>query len=413
MNNLPWRRILTVLIFVLVVCLIVFLLYWAFLAPEQEPVGNNAISNGQLPNINGGVNRPIGNQNTTSGLPITNTSQAPSPTANGGPTIVNPLITTPTKFTTLSGNGVDLIFYDPVTGKFYQVDRNGTERRVLSDQEFKGLTDVAWSPSRQLAVLTFQDGRSIIYDFLNKRQASSLPSELEDFSFSPDSTRIAAKYIGPVANDNWLAIVSSDGMSATQIESLGDKVNQVQVNWSPNSQIVATYQESIDGDRQSVVPLGAKNENFKAIETNGRGFAGQYDRTGTRLLYSVYSSATSYNPELHIVEANGDSIGRNNIDLSVPTWPDKCAFSASGSEIYCAVPIGLNPGSGLYPELASDLPFEFMKIDVTTGLQQRLAQPTDADGIEQYSVGSVYMAGTEDVLYFTDADGRVNTIKLE
>lgn len=412
MNNLPWRRILTVLIFVLLVLLIAFLLYWAFFGPENQPVGNNAISNGQLPNINGGVNRPVGNKNTSAGLPITNESTAPSPTANGGPTIVNPLVNTPTKYSTLSGNGVDLIYYDPVTGKFYQIDRNGMERRVLSDQVFKGLTNVAWSSSRQLAVLTFLDGRSIVYDFLNKQQVS-LPSELEEFSFSPDSTKIAAKYIGPVANDNWLAVVSSDGTSATQIEALGDKVSQVQVNWSPNSQIVATYQESIDGDRQAIVPLGAKNENFKAIETNGRGFVGQYDRTGTRMLYSVYNSTSSYNPELHIVEANGDSIGRNNINLSISTWADKCAFGASGKEVYCAVPIGLSPGSGLYPELANEVPFEFMKIDVTTGLQQRLAQPTDADGIEQYSVGSVYLAGTEDVLYFTDPEGKVNTIKLE
>lgn len=410
---IPWRRILQIFAFVAAVFIIAYLLYLAFFAPGRplNPNGN-ATSNGQLPNVNGGVNRPAaGNQNGTGGLPITNAAEVPSNVANGGKTIVKSLIETNTSFTSLAGNGTDLLYYDPVSGKFYQVDRNGTEKRALSDQTFKGVEAATWSPSRQKAVLTFLDGANIVYDFATKQQVT-LPSELEDFSFSPDSSQIAAKFLGPSKDDNWLAVINSDGSQARTIEPLGEKQSQVQVNWSPNGEIVATYQQSVDGDRQAIVPLGLNDENFKTIETEGRGFVGQYDRTGTRLLYSVHSASTSYNPELYVVQAEGDSIGQNNIRLGVATWADKCAFTASGGDVYCAVPGSLGTGTGLYPELANNTSFDFVKIDLATGSRELVAQPTDSTGLATYSIKSVYLSATEDVLYFTDPNGRIRTIQL-
>ncbi len=412
-SSIPWRRILPFILFFFGAALLGFLLYIAFFASSSPsaPNDNGSLSNGQLPNVNGNVNRGVSGNSNTSGLPIPGSSDAPSSVANGGKTIVKPLIDTSTSFVTLAGNGSDLIFYDPVSGKFYQTNESGTEKRALNDQVFKGVTDVSWSTGREKAVLTFADGSNVVYDFLQKKQVT-LPSELEEFSFSPDSSKLAAKFIGPSQNDNWLAVINADGTQAQTIEPLGSKANQVKVNWSPDGQILATYQESLDGERQQVVPLGMNGENFKTIETEGRGFVGQWDRTGVRMLYSVYSSSTAYNPELYVVQASGDSIGDSNLRLGVRTWADRCAFGASGSSVYCAVPIGLSQGAGLYPELADTLPFEFVKIDLATGSQARIAFPTDASGTAQYAVRSVRVSGTEDLLYFTDADGRIRTLQL-
>jgi hypothetical protein len=413
MNTIPWRRILPILAFLLIALVLGFLLYLAFFAsgPATSTNDNGSLSNGQLPSVNGNVNRPISGNSNTTGLPVPGTTETPSAVANGGKTIAKTLIDTTTAFTTLAGNGTDLLFYDPVSGKFYQTNRNGTEKRILNDQVFKGVENVAWSTGRDKAVLTFADGSNIIYDFLQKKQVS-LPSELQEFSFSPDSTKLAAKYIGPSEGDNWLAVINSDGTQARSIEPLGNKEDQVIVNWSPNGQILATYQQSIGSERQQVVPLGQNDENFKTIETDGRGFIGQWDRTGVKMLYSVHSSATSYNPDLYIVQADGDSIGQNNVRLGVRTWADRCAFSASGTNIYCAVPLGLSQGAGLYPEIADNLPYEFMKIDLATGSQSTVAFPTDASGAAQYSVRQVRLSAAEDSLYFTDADGHIRTLQL-
>ncbi|MFH0853767.1 MAG: hypothetical protein V1853_05185 [bacterium] len=414
-ESIPWRKIIYIAAFLIAVFIIGLLLYMAFIAPAPtEDENSNELSNGQLPNVNGDINRTVDtNANTGQAVQLTNISlPAPTDVANGGKTIAPAVVDTQSKFLSLAGNGVDMQYYDPLTGKFYKLDRTGAQRTIMTDQIFKGVEDVTWAPNKDVAVLGFQDGANITYDFRTKKQAT-LPTELEEFSFSPDSTKLAAKFIGPTPGDNWLAIINSDGSEAQVIEPLGEKASQVTVNWSPNSQIVATYQQSINAERQEIIPLGLQGENFKSIETNGRGFEGMYDQSGARLLYSVYNSATSYNPELYIVQSQGNSLGRNNQHLGVNTWPDKCSFGSNTNTVYCAVPIGLPRGSGLYPELSDSLPYEFYQIDIASGSKQLLAQPTDTSGTAQYSVDKVFLSAQGDQLYFSDGQGLIRTIKLK
>ncbi|MBU1148621.1 hypothetical protein KKI23_00870, partial [Patescibacteria group bacterium] len=70
-------------------------------------------------------------------------------------------------------------------------------------------------------------------------------------------------------------------------------------------------------------------------------------------------------------------------------------------------------GSGLYPELADALPYEFYQIDIASGTRQLLAQPTDSSGTAQYSVNKVFLSAQGDMLYFSDSQGLIRTIKLQ
>lgn len=411
--SLNRNRVLAIFGFVLVFFILGFLLFWAFFRSDTTVDNNsNSSSNGRLPTTNNGTNRAPTNTNGSTALPLTNIQlEVPTATASGGKTVANSLVDTPSDHISLAGNGVDLIYYESISGQFYQLDRNGVERRVLNDTPFKGVSEVAWSANRQRAVLSFPDGANIVYDFTRQQQVS-LPSELQEFSFSPDSSQLAAKFIGPTQGDNWLAVVDVNGGNVQVIEPLGEKENLVQVNWSPNAQVVATYQQSIDSERQRIVPLGIQGENFKSFEVEGRGFQGKWDQSGNRLLYSVYSTSTSMNPDLYIVQARGDETGESNTRLNLQTWPDKCAFTSNATTVYCAVPQTLSVGSGLYPELAKDVPYQFYEVNLATGAKQLLATPTNTTGDVNYSVGNVYLSGTGDQLYFTDQDGKIRTIKL-
>jgi len=415
-ESIPWRKIIYVAVFLIAIFIIGLLLYMAFFAPDtsDQDNQNGQPANGALPDVNGGINRAVDtNTNGGAAVRITNVSlPAPTAVANGGKTLAPALVDTQSRFLSLAGNGVDMQYFDPLTGKFYKIDRTGAQRTLMTDQTFKGVDEVSWAPNKELAVMTFKDGANITYDFRTNSQVT-LPSELQEFSFSPDSSTLAAKFIGPNEGDNWLAIINADGSEARVIEPLGEKVNQVTVNWSPGAQVVATYQQSINAERQEIIPLGIQGENFKSIETSGRGFQGMYDQSGARLLYSVHNSSSAYNPELFIVQSQGENIGKNNQRLGVNTWPDKCSFSSNANTVYCAVPIGLPRGSGLYPELADALPYEFYQIDIASGTRQLLAQPTDSSGTAQYSVNKVFLSAQGDMLYFSDSQGLIRTIKLQ
>jgi hypothetical protein len=219
------------------------------------------------------------------------------------------------------------------------------------------------------------------------------------------------EYIDENTNNNFLGVSNVDGTAMRQIELLGDKSSDVEVNWSPTSQMVATFRKTSAGDAQDVFFVGQNGENFKSLEVQGRGFEGIWNNTGTQMIYSTYSATTDYNPELKIADVGGDNTGANTINTGLKTWPSKCAIG--GGALYCGVPIGLEKGSGLYPELADSINDNIYRVDLTTGAKTKLATPSNVDG-GGYVIDQIYLSPDERILYFTDkTTGELNSIRLK
>ena len=140
----------------------------------------------------------------------------------------------------------------------------------------------------------------------------------------------------------------------------------------------------------------------------GRGLQSQWSTTGDKLLYSVYNSNDSYLPRLWIVNAQGDTINTNRVDLNIATWSNKCTF-ASNTAVYCAVPENLPTGAGLYPELADQTKDNLYKIDLTTGVKTLIAVPDGA-----YNVSQIMVPTDQSSLYFTDKKtDQIYSVKLK
>jgi Tol biopolymer transport system component len=284
----------------------------------------------------------------------------------------------------------------------------------MTSDAFPEAEDIAWAPSKDKAIISFPYDSKILYDFTQRKQYS-LPKETAEFSFSPNSDKIAFKYKGENRDDRWLAVSNPDGSEAAIIEPLGDKDNFVSVNWSPNDQVIATYQQSADANNSDIIFLGQHDENFKSASVAGRDFRGVWSPTGQKMVYSVYNAESNYSPKLWVMDAMGDNIGEHNTSLEIATWADKCTFSSSNSSnIYCAVPKYLEAGSGLYPELADSVPDDFYMINTTTGAKTLLAVPISSSGYNNFNAQDVYLSANEDYLYFTDKNtGKVIQIRLK
>jgi hypothetical protein len=236
---------------------------------------------------------------------------------------------------------------------------------------------------------------------------------MEDFSFSPDNQQIAYKYMATDKEDRALGVINPDGTGIIRITGLGDNADKVQVNWSPSGQAVATFQDYIDSGRQKVIPLGLHGENFKEMVVEGRGFEYQWDTTGKKMLYTIYNAESDFKPSLWIVDAEGDQIGENRINLQINTWEDKCTFGSS-TTIYCAVPNSLDKGAGISPAVADDTPDSIYKIDLSTGAKSILAVPVDKTGSKQYTVDDMYTSTDGSTLFFTDKQNQnIHKIKLK
>lgn len=394
------KKLIILLLIILAIILLAYVVYWIF-KPEARPWYprenlNANINQGVLPNINEAVNRPPANLNAAGILP------GISQVANGDKTLVEPVVTKTTKDTFLTKDGKTMVFYDQDSGQFYKMVP-GAEPQLLTSDIYKAAENVTFSPNGDKAIIEFPDGSNIMYDF-NRDKQYSLPKEMEDFTFSPTGERIAFKYLGPDEFEKWYAISNPDGTQLDPVDLLGDNADKVDMDWSPQGQIIGNWWEAQAGVKLEIKFLGANRENLASTIVEGIGFNSQWSPDGNKLLYSVANQESDLKPELWIVDAAPATIGQARTALKVNTWADKCTFSSSGSTVYCAVPQNLDFGAGIAREVADDNVDQIVKIDLRNNSSQTLAIPVDQGGNNIYTIDRLFVDQGGNYLYFVDKD---------
>ncbi|MEK7648786.1 MAG: hypothetical protein AAB400_02590 [Patescibacteria group bacterium] len=415
-----WKRILLILGFILLVIVFAVLLYFLFFAPKKPaplPVVP-AVPIGGLPTVPGADRPPIPPGAPTPPTPTPPVGLAPDipvvgrelpPTAQlaqGGPVRMAILETNKNINPRLASDGKSLVTFDSSTGKAYRVTPNGV-LEPLTDQSFAGAYNVKFSPQADKAVFQFPDTSNIVYDFTNKK-SYVLPKHWDTFDFSPAGDQLAFKSLGDDPDNQWLAISNIDGTGARGIEHLGAKAGLFTPSWSPSDQIVGSFREGVDFNRQKIFFIGKNKENFRSMIIDGRGLEYIWSPDGDKILYSIYTTQSEYNPELWIIDAIGESIGNNKRHITVQTWAHKCTFT-NNNTAYCAVPKELITGAGLLPSYGDTGEDEIYKLDLTTGTKTKIAEPS-----ERHTISSIVVSKDETLLYFTDKDtGQIYKIDLK
>lgn len=405
------KKILIVIGFVIFVLGVGFALYWVFFrTPPSITNQNTNQAVGNLPNIGNGNLNVVTNVNTNQ-----NTNVLPwqpyitdkvSDVANGGLTEVSKVSEGNAVGAKTTSNGVQ--FYDADSQKFYRLDENGN-MVTLSDKKFFQVQNVTWTDTGDKAILEYPDGSNILYNFNTGKQVT-LPQEMENFSFNSSGSQIAAKWIGPTEEDNWLVGANDDGSGMFLIEPLGDQAYSTNVQFSPDNQIAVMHTKYVDAERQEVYPIGLNDESFKSFKVNGAGFTYDWSPEGSSMLYSVYNQDTNYNPNLWVTKGNTSELGDIKVSLNVSTWPDKCTFAGENG-LYCAVPQGLPRGAGFYPEVADNYPDNFYYIDLNSGIKTLVASPVGDSG--SYNAYNLTLSPDGNILYFTDSStGVLQSIRI-
>ncbi len=405
--------ILYVLGYVLVLAFFIFIIYFIlFRGLTQTDVTTNTNN----ANVNSGL--PL--SNNTNGLPTngavnTNTNVSTSlpeidTVARGSDTLVSSL--TDVEIDGVRIDGSTISYYDPSAGRFYRKDSSGTVTQ-MGDAFFPNAGNVQWSPTQDQVIFATPDGKNVFYDLKTGKQ-SILPVEMSQIRFSATGSQIGYKFYAPNIDNRFLGVSNPDGTELKVIETLGTETTDVEVNWSPSSQIIATYRKSTGGESQNVYFVGQEGENFENLEVDGRGFTGKWSPNGRQMLYSIYSDDTDYKPRLWIANADGsDLTGTGEFNLGVETYADKCAF-ASETTAYCAVPRRLETGSGIYRELADDTQDRFYSINVTTGVSSLIANPVDSNGNNNVRATDLRVSDDGKTLYYINEEtGKLESLALK
>ncbi|MFA5135044.1 MAG: hypothetical protein WC505_04655 [Patescibacteria group bacterium] len=418
------KRILLIVLFVILVLAFGAFIYFVLIRDIGKPlnIGNQNVNgaantNSSLPVINGAENVnqyvPV-NENTN--VPTINTTPSVNraqfdPVAAGGETQASVIVSDPSQAAAPAVDGNGLRYYDADEGKFYTIDKDGNAA-ALSEQTFPEAREIEWSPTSNQAVIGFPDNTNILYNFDTGVQVT-LPKEWEDIEFSTTGDQIGFLNLTDDERARWLATANPDGSDAQLLEPLGDNADDVDVNWSPSGQVVALFRESYNADGQEAFLIGLHGENFKSIITDGRGFEGLWSPDGSRLLYNVFNADSRYNPVLHLVDASGDLVGANDVNLELQTWVSRCAFSKLHTFAYCAVPQYLPTGSGLFPDAAGTTNDSIYRIDTRNGSKTIIAMPRFSEN-DQYTVESLFLSSDEATLYYVDGEqSKVFSIALQ
>ena len=304
-----------------------------------------------------------------------------------------------------------LSYYNPTDTKFYRVNADGSGKRLLANESFPGVSEVVWAPQGDSAILEYEDGSNVYYDFTTKKTAV-LPKDLTAPSFRSDGGAISYKLDTGNARDNWIVVSNVDGTGAQAVQATGDRGALVDPQWSPDYKVVATYHKPTGIDREEVFFIGMQGENFKSLEVQGSGFSGIWSPDGRRVLYSTTLAGAGYQPMLWVADVGGDRTGARQYALGLSTWVDRCAFGEDSVTVYCAVPDELPSGAGLVPETARGIAYTVWSTDLSNGINRRLAVPVE-EGVQTIKdVRKVYLTPDNSSL-FLETFEKVYRVKLK
>lgn len=401
------KRLLLIIGFLLIVFGVATAIYVIFFrgvttVSETAPgtgAGETAGTTGGLPTAGAGV--PSAEQPGEEGgaLPV-------SAIAQGGLTQTTRLTSSEVISPTRSADGESIAYYDPRDGRFYTINEDG-EVKSLSTATFPDAQTVVWDDAGSEVAVEFPDGSNVIYNFETQQQ-TTLPNHWEDFDFSPDGTQLIAKSEAIDPNARALVITNTDTSGTQVIASLGQNSDKVQVNWSPNDQVVAfsdTGTAQTGFGRKMILPIGKNDENFDGLIVEGLDFDARWTPSGERIIYSVVGEVSDFKPLLWIVDATAATMGEHRRSLGVNTWIDKCAF-ASDTTLYCAVPLLLDANAWLQRDLV-DSDDAVYKINIDSGTVSLV-------GIPETSAQMTHLTVAQDgrLLYYTDERGRLQFMRL-
>lgn len=419
MSNIT-KKLILIILFIIISIGLAFLLYFIFFASKNEviPIGQKQqqTQGGEFPVAGSGSGQKIG---TTDGISVSsdivgqdnleNQIEASGGVIVQAREIVNKNIL---KVKDYSNPNQGIVYYDDINQSFYKVSDNGVINK-LSDRKFYAVKNATFSSTKNQAIIEYPDNKKVLYDFDKDEFIARFPEEAIDFGFSNDGDKLSYKWIDYYENNNYLVTSNPDASNFKFIRPIVDQAKNIDNVWSPDGEIMATFRKQYDLERQEVYFINENNKDFRSLLVDGVNFKGVWNTKGDKILYSVAEVRKNFLPMLWIANGQSDGLGYGKMSLGISTWVDKCSFSKKeDSIVYCAVPDELPRGSGLNPDIVSDVVYSIYKINMQTGNSEIVSQPI-VDG-DRVSIDKIYITQNDSSIFYTDsANGYLYQLGLE
>ncbi|MFA4817777.1 MAG: hypothetical protein WC608_03620 [Parcubacteria group bacterium] len=300
-------------------------------------------------------------------------------------------------------------YYSKNDGRAYQINLDGTNKKILSDKELPGLVSIAWSPDTSKVITRFENNgknKFYYYDY-GKNQGVQLKENL-DTVFWQNDNKIIYKYFDPKTKERTLNISDPDGSNWNKITDIAFR--NLSLAPIPKTGLLSFWNSPDAFFETSFLSTPIIGGEKKTILAGKFGADYLWSPDGNLILIS--SSQEKASPRMQLAIANDRGGEYKNLDI--PTFISKAAWSRDNKTVYYALP-GNVPANAILPNDYNDKKFlstdTFWKVNVANGEKSRIIPLDKISG--QYDATDLFLNSDESLLFFINrADGKLYKIDL-
>jgi len=315
---------------------------------------------------------------------------------------------------TLAPDGLSIKYYSQKSGRAYQIDLDGTSKKVLSDKDLIGLSSAIWSPDKTKVITKFIDGSgNVQFYYYNYSTGISTPlkKNLDEVSWDSLGNKIFYKYYDPVSKERSLNIADPDGTNWKKLADLSYR--NVAIAPVPKSGVVSFWnkpESQVETDMESIPVIGGD----KKVILKGK-FGADYlwNSSGTNILAGHVDAKGGSKMQLALLNFSGGEY----TNLGVPTFISKCTWSNDNKTIYYSLP-GNIQATAILPDEYSNGTIKtsdtFWKIDIASKQPKRIVELEDLQKINtQFDATNLFLSSDEGYLFFVNKiDGKLYRINF-
>lgn len=242
------------------------------------------------------------------------------------------------------GKNEEFVYFDSEKKQFYTSDLDGTDSKQIqtrgSEGEFESVVDVKFSPNGLEAIVQKKLENALQYTHIDFKTGTLTPlnEHIEHVVWSPDGGKIFYKYTESTKGEGALTVSEPTGKNYRVVKSLN--LSNVMVDWLGDEKTLAYYLTPSGYRESSIYTMTTDGASVKRILGESYGLGAKWSPNGTKMIYTIKDRGGS-GLQLYLADGNGE----NQVEVSgVKTLVEKCVWSISNTEIYCAIPAKITGG---------------------------------------------------------------------
>ena len=302
-------------------------------------------------------------------------------------------------------------YFSKNTGKVFETNLDGADKKSLSTNEFSGLISASWSVDGKKAIVkTKNPDNSFAFYLYDPAEDAGIPikKNVDEVSWQTNASRIIYKYYDLSSQERTINVSDPEGQNWKKLADI--PYRYVSIAQIPKSGLISfwnsgdAYEETIF---RSVPVIGGESE---SIFEGKFGADYLWSPSGENVLASHSDAKGGRKMQLAILNNNGGEYK----NLEIPTFVSKCVWSRDNENIYYALPGGISENAVLpndYKDGTIKTADTFWKVNINSGEKIRLVETEDIK--EKFDATELFLNQDESLIFFVNRiDGKLHRIAL-